>query len=87
MTDWIDRLEQRVGLRPAEPTPITPADAAAVVEISKGAVEIVGLLHSTFPDAFVDAPELAAAAQAVLDGHQAIVDSIAAAIEQNGDRP
>lgn len=49
---WIDKLEQRVGLRPApEPErPLTPSERADVAEMSNEAVALVQGLLQQFPE-------------------------------------
>lgn len=60
---WIDKLEQRVGLRP---------DLDAATQASATAVDAIAELRLVVPDAFND-PALRAAAQAVIDQHARIV--------------
>lgn len=77
MSDWIDQLEERVGLRPK----ISPEQKAEVAELSTSATSIVQIMMAMFPDA----PEsLRQAAQEVLDGHDRLMIMLA---EEDDDVP
>jgi hypothetical protein len=66
MTDWIDRLEERVGVRPK----VSPQQKAEVTELSATAVSIAQQMVTMFPDA---PDSLRQAAEAVLDGHNELM--------------
>lgn len=66
---WIDRLEQRVGLRPP-PEPLTPEVKTEVAELSSTATSIAQQMVTMFPDA---PDSLRQAAEAVLDGHNELM--------------
>lgn len=69
---WIDRLEQRVGLKPKDEPPLTDEDMDAVVQISSGSMTLLSGLREVFPEMFAD-PKVAVAAAEVEKGHNEIV--------------
>ena len=66
---WIDKLEQRVGLRPApEPErPLTPSERADVAEMSNEAVALVQGLLQQFPE-LAKSPDVRALHQTMFIG-------------------
>ena len=73
--NWIDRLEQRVGLRPAEMSP--EAERAAVDASAAATREAHQILSHFAGDDSPSARRVIAAAQAVIDGDRAIRTAIA----------
>lgn len=72
---WIDKLEQRVGLKPKDepaPAPLSDEDMDAVVQLSSGSMDVVSGLRDLFPEMFAD-PNVAAAAAEVEKGHHALM--------------
>jgi hypothetical protein len=69
---WIDKLEQRVGLKPKDPEPLSDEDMDAVVQLSSGSMDVISGLRQTLPDLFAD-PKVAAAAAEVERGHREIM--------------
>ena len=72
---WIDKLEQRVGLKSKdepEPAPLSDEDMDAVVQLSSGSMDLLSGLREVFPEMFAD-PKVAAAAAEVEKGHNEIL--------------
>jgi hypothetical protein len=82
---WIDKLEQRVGLRPApEPErPLTPSERADVAEMSNEAVALVQGLLQQFPE-LAKSPDVRAAADKLMEGHESFLAMLA---EEDDDVP
>lgn len=78
MTSWIDRLEQRVGLKPKdEPEPPLSLDERKdVLAISGEAISVISEMMGALPWMAED-EKLRALAQEVLDGHERLAVVIA----------